>query len=200
MHREPETAQLNGSQSPSIPVANEPLALTPVQPRFPEEGSGSVQPPPARMQPAKSAPHRGPPAKSATFPNASNSALEAAQSATKHSKAQHVSDEHDSGISFWEAQHGPAGGLESVEESMQPGTPTSGGPNDALWEQHPNSPWALRMSHCKPLRIARQHSGSDASTSRTAEDVSTPCSPKASPKIMVVCRICEEQASCLFCF
>ena len=78
---------------------------------------------------------------------------------------------------------------------MQPGTPTSGRTTDTLWEQQPNSSWSLKMSHCKPLRIARQHSGSDASTSRTPDDVSTPCSPKASPKIMVVCRICEEQVS-----
>lgn len=197
--RDADAPEQDGSQSPSTPVANAPLALTPVHTHYPEEGSGSVQPPSARLQPARSLPRRGPPARSATFPNASNSALKAAQSATKHSRAQHASGEHDSGISFWEGQHGfkggLAGGLESVEESMQPGTPTSSCASDAMWEQHPNSSWSVRMSQCKPLRIARQQSGSDASTGRTAEDVSTPCSPKASPKIMVVCRICEEQAS-----
>ncbi|KAL0051057.1 hypothetical protein WJX82_001206 [Trebouxia sp. C0006] len=136
----------NGSQSPASPVATAPLALTPVHTRpHPEEGSGSVQPPSARLQTVKS------------------------------------------------GQQGPSAGLESVEESMQPGTPTSGCTNEAMWEQQGNSSWSLRLSHCKPLRISRQDSGSDASTSRATGDMSTPCSPKASPKIMVVCRICEEQ-------
>ena len=172
-------------------MENAPLALTPVHTCRPEEGSGSVQPPSPRLQTAKSVSRRGPPAKSATFPNANHSAVKAAESAVQHTKPHQISDEHSSPeISFW-----GSGRLESIEESMQPGTPTSGRTTDTLWEQQPNSSWSLKMSHCKPLRIARQHSGSDASTSRTPDDVSTPCSPKASPKIMVVCRICEEQAS-----
>ena len=195
--RSPDATGQDGSQSPSTPVTNAPLALTPVHTRYPDEGSGSVHPPSARLQPAKSVSRRGPPAKSATFPNASSSSFKpGASSAVQRSKARHASGEHDSGISFWEGQHGSTPGrLGSIEESMQPGTPTSGCTSDAMWEQHANSPWSLRLPHCKPLRIARQHSGSDASTSKTFEDVSTPCSPKASPKIMVVCRICEEQAS-----
>lgn len=188
------TRQL-GSQSPSTPVANAPLALTPVHTRYPEEGSGSVQPPSARLQPAKSAPRRGPPGRSATYPSAASSASKSGASAAQHSKTQRASAKHASGVSIWDGQQGSAAGLESLEESMQPGTPTSGGTSDAMWEQHASSPWGLRLSHCKPLRITRQHSGSDASTSRAFEEVSTPCSPKASPKIMVVCRICEEQAS-----
>lgn len=162
----------------------------------PEDGSGSVQPPSARLQTVKSVSRRGPPAKSATFPNANHTVIKAAESAVQHSKSHHVSDEHPSpGISFWQGQQGPGAGLESVEESMQPGTPTSGCTSEAMWEQQGNSSWSLRLSHCKPLRISRQDSGSDASTSRATGDLSTPCSPKASPKIMVVCRICEEQAS-----
>lgn len=195
--RSPDATGQDGSQSPSTPVANAPLALTPVHTRYPEEGSGSVHPPSARLQPAKSVSRRGAPAKSATFPNASSSSFTpGASSAVQRSKAQHVSDEHNSRISFWAGQHGSTPGrLGSVEESMQPGTPTSGCTSDAMWEQQANSPWSLRLPHCKPLRIARQHSGSDTSTSKIFEDASTPCSPKASPKIMVVCRICEEQAS-----
>ena len=195
--RSPDATGQASSQSPRTPAANAPLALTPVHTSYPEEGSGSVHPPSARLQPAKSVSRRGPPAKSATFPNASSSSFKpGASSAVQRSKAQHVSDEHNSGISFWEGQHGSTPGrLGCVEESMQPGTPTSGCTSDAVWEQHGNSPWSLRLPHCKPLRIAHQHSGSDASTSKTFEDVSTPCSPKASPKILVVCRICEEQAS-----
>lgn len=187
----------NGSQSPASPIATAPLALTPVHTRpHPEEGSGSVQPPSARLQTVKSVSRRGPPAKSATFPNANHTVIKAAESAVQHSKSHHVSDEHPSpGISFWQGQQGPGAGLESVEESMQPGTPTSGCTSEAMWEQQGNSSWSLRLSHCKPLRISRQDSGSDASTSRATGDLSTPCSPKASPKIMVVCRICEEQAS-----
>lgn len=181
------------SQSPNTPVANAPLALTPVHTRYPEEGSGSVQPPSARPQPAMSAPRRAPPGRSATFPRAASSASKSGSSAAQRSKAQHVSDKHASGSSIWEQES--AGGSESLEESMQPGTPTSGCTPDAMWEQHAHSPWSLRLSHCKPLKITRQHSSSDASTSKTLEDVSTPCSPKASPKITVVCRICEEQAS-----
>ncbi len=190
----------SGSQSPSIPVTNAPLALAPVHSRQPEEGSGSVQPPSAHLQTAKSVSRRGPPAKSATFPNATHNADKAAESAVRQTKKQ-VSDEHHSpGISFWEGQRG-SGGLESVEESMQPGTPTSGCTSEAMWEQAGSgTSWSLRLSHCKPVRIARQHSGSDASTSRTPDDISTPCSPKSSPKIMVVCRICEEQASKHPCF
>lgn len=185
----------SGSQSPTTPTPNAPLALTPVHTRpHPEEGSGSVQPPSAQLQTAKSITRRGPPAKSATFPSAYHSVVKAAESAVQHTKSQHVSDEHPSpGISFWGGQQGAV--LESAEESMQPGTPTSGCTSDAVWEQQGNSSWSLRLSHCKPLRIARQDSGSEASTSRTTADVSTPTSPKASPKIMVVCRICEEQAS-----
>ncbi|KAL3152041.1 hypothetical protein ABBQ32_001154 [Trebouxia sp. C0010 RCD-2024] len=185
------TRQL-GSESPSTPVVNAPLALTPVHTRYPEEGSGSVQPPSARLQPAKSAPRHGPPGRSATYPTAASSASKSGVSASQHSKTQRASGKHASGVSIWEEQQGSAGGLESLEESMQPGTPTSGGTSDAMWEQHA-SPWGLRLSHCKPLRITRQHSGSDASTSKAFEEVSTPCSPEASPKIMVVCRICEEQ-------
>ncbi|KAL0033487.1 hypothetical protein WJX77_011695 [Trebouxia sp. C0004] len=183
----------NGSQSPASPIATGPLALTPVHTRpHPEEGSGSVQPPSNRQQTVKSVSRRGPPAKSATFPNANHVVLKAAESAVQHSKSHRVSDEHPSPrISFWQGQQGPGGGLESVEESMQPDTPTSGCTSEAMWEQQGNS---LRLSHCKPLRISRQDSGStDASTSRATGDLCTPCSPKASPKIMVVCRICEEQ-------
>lgn len=195
-HRSDDVTRQLGSESPSTPVVNAPLALTPVHTRYPEEGSGSVQPPSARLQPAKSAPRHGPPGRSATYPTAASSASKSGVSASQHSKTQRASGKHASGVSIWEEQQGSAGGLESLEESMQPGTPTSGGTSDAMWEQHA-SPWGLRLSHCKPLRITRQHSGSDASTSKAFEEVSTPCSPEASPKIMVVCRICEEQASLL---
>ena len=133
--------------------------------------------------------------KSATFPNVNHSAIRAADAAMQRTKTQHVTDEQrcSPGIQFWREQQRKGQELKFAEEAMQPGTPTSVCTNEASWEQHPDTTFSLRMSHCKPLRITRQDSGSEASTSRT-DNMSTPCSPKASPKIMVVCRICEEQA------
>lgn len=179
-------------ETPSTSGSHAALALTPVH------GPQPAPPPAAAsftvVASAKPLQRRRPPDKSASFPNTSHSVSKAAESAVKTSHRHQGLLSESLPLRTWDKSQ-PAQGLEAVNESMQPGTPTSGTTQDAMWEHSAETPWSLHFPVCKPLRLNRQLSSSDASTGHAADDLSSPCSPSNSPKVMLVCRICEEQVS-----
>lgn len=174
--------------SASPPGSKAPLALTPVHASQPTAAAANT--PLTVVGSAKPVQRRRPPDKSASFPNISHSISKAAESAVKQTHRHHGMLNESLPLRTWDNRHHD---LEAVNESMQPGTPTSSTTQDMAWEQHAETPWSLKFPVCKPLRLTRQQSSSDASTGHAADDLSSPCSPSSSPKLMLVCRICEEQ-------
>ena len=145
------------------------------------------------MASAKPLHRRRPPDKSASFPNTSPSINKAAESAVRQTVRHQGFANESLPLRAWDKRH-VASTSEAADESMQPATPTSStSAQDMAWEQHAETPWSVKFPICKPLRLARQQSSSDASASGNPDDLSSPCSPSNSPKIMLVCRICEEQ-------